>query len=238
MRSVFFAFLMLLTWSSATLACGVFDEDIRYQVEHEIFGAIGEETLHLVCDDDRLIVDRTVDVDVRLMFKSFYRRHARYTEVWQDGRLIGFEGNTVDDGEHWTLTVASVSDERIAIKRAGETIEAPATVIPTDPWHRDIMNRTLLFDRLDGRLITVTIIDAGDDQLKIGGRWLTARKYSLSGHRDQNIWFDSESGFWLKSTIKHASGNIHITRKSLGSIGLTEIAMGHLQIPDQSRRLR
>lgn len=212
LRAGFLVLLTIMAWSSAAIACGFADDEARYRVEHGVFGTIGEETLRLYCEDDLVIVDRTVDVDVRLLISSLYQRRAHYVEAWRDDRLIRFEGETDDNGERTTLRAEATDDPAIAITAAGASTSAPATVMPTDPWHLKLVERQALFDRKDGRVMEVTVTDAGEERLTIAGHPIDAQKFVISGKREQTLWFDQRSGFWLKSTIKHGTGDIIITR--------------------------
>lgn len=214
LRAGYRVLFMIVFWSMPSAACELFGDEARYRIEHEMFGPIGEETLTFHCENDLVVIDRTVDVDVRLLMASVYHRHARYTEVWRNDRLVRFQGTTDDNGTLKTLVADVALDNAIAIRGPKALIKAPLTVIPTDPWHLKLVHRTLLFDRLDGQVSDVRVVDLGTDQLNIDGHWIDARKFAIFGSRDQELWFDRSSGFWLKSMIRHGSGDITITRQS------------------------
>ena len=233
LRSVCVIVLAFLAWSGSA-SSGDFDrEEFRYRIEHELFGAIGEEKLGIRQDGNRVIIDRTVDVTVRFMLATLYERSARYLEIWQDGRLIRFEGDTLDDGERSSLVATLRAGQIIDIETDEDLFEASATVIPTDPWHQDIVDRRLLFDRLDGHLMNVAITDSGLEQLKIEGHLFDARKFTVTGQRHQDLWFEASSGVWLKSTIRHASGDIHITRLTAPNTHVADGAVGVTGSDDQ-----
>lgn len=201
----------ILIWSTHSVACELVPEELRYRIEHAMFGTIGEEKLTLRCEAGLVVVDRTVDVDVRFVMASLYRRHARYTEVWRGERLVRFEGSTDDNGEQTTVAAEIVSDDTIEIEGAGSSVSAPLMAMPTDPWHLKLVDRTLLFDRIDGHVFDARVTDLGTDRLNIEGRWIDARRFAVSGQRDQELWFDRSSGLWLRSMIRHASGDIMVT---------------------------
>ncbi len=209
--------IAIIIWSTPSAACELFGDEARYRIEHELFGRIGEENLTLRCLGDLVVVDRTVDIDVRVLMASFYQRHARYTEVWRGDRLIRFQGNTDDDGVAMTLEAEMSLDDAIVIKGSKTLIKAPLTAMPTDPWHLKLIHRTQLFDRLDGQVAEVRVNDLGREPLDIGGHVIDARKFAISGPRDQEFWFDRASGLWLKSIIHHGSGDVTITRQDWGS---------------------
>ena len=205
---------MIIVGSTPSVACELFGDEARYRIEHEMFGRIGEEILTLRCLDDLVIVNRTVDIDVQVFMASFYQRHARYTEVWRGNRLIRFQGDTDDDGKPMTLAAEVSLDGLIVITGPKTLIKAPLTAMPTDPWHLKLAHRTQLFDRLDGHVSDVEVVDLGTERLTIDGHVIDARKFAVSGPRDQAFWFDRTSGLWLKSIIAHSSGDITITRQN------------------------
>ena len=212
LRAGCFILFTIVLSSTSSIACELLPEENRYRIEHAIFGAIGEEKLTLRCEADMVVVDRTVDVDVRLFMASVYHRYAHYTEVWRNERLIRFEGRTDDNGERTTLSAEVVSDDAIELRGSGRSIRAPLTAVPTDPWHLKLVDRKTLFDRIDGQVFDVHVTDLGADRLNIEGRWIDARRFAVSGQRDQELWFDRSNGLWLRSMIRHASGDIVITR--------------------------
>ena len=93
------AFLVCLLVSSVpSLACAPPAERAVSRIEHEIFGDIGRQILTFTCRGDRLVVDTTVSIAVRVLFVTLYRHEAHYREVWQGDRLIGFESHTDANG--------------------------------------------------------------------------------------------------------------------------------------------
>lgn len=212
MRSLPLFLLAMLAWSGSVLACALPTNETRYRVEHETFGVIGEETLTFHCQDGQLIVDRKVDVTVRVFFVPVYRHEALYTETWQDDRLVRFESRTNANGERSTLVVRARASGGVIVEGRDGQVELPDTVVPTDPWHQNIVDRALLFDRNDGHLIEVNVADAGTDEIRIDEDLIRARKFVVTGKREQELWFGPD-GTWLKSKILHESGAVTITRQ-------------------------
>lgn len=212
MRSLLLFLLAMSAWSGSVLACALPVDEIRYRVEHETFGVIGEETLTFQCQGDQLIVDRKVYITVRVLFVPVYRHEALYTEIWQDDRLVRFESRTNANGEQSTLVVQARASGDVIVEGRDGQVELPDTVIPTDPWHQNIVDRALLFDRSNGHLIEVNVADAGADEIQIDEDLICARKFVVTGKREQELWFGPD-GTWLKSKILHESGAITITRQ-------------------------
>ena len=70
--------LSLLVASAPSLACVPPAEQAVYRVDHETFGNIGRQVLTFSCSGDRLVVDTTVDVAVRMLLFTLYRQEAHY----------------------------------------------------------------------------------------------------------------------------------------------------------------
>ena len=211
MRAVSVFLLTMISFSLQALACVTSPEEAVYQVQHEKFGTIGQEVITRQCKDDQLIIDRKVEVDVRLLFATVYHRDAHYIETWQDDRLVRFEGYTNDNGETFTLVARSIGNGPMVVDGPDGEAEIPKTAIPTDPWTQNLIGRALHFDRTNGDLMEVNVVDAGPDKIEIGGAPVWTHKFILSSKREQELWFGLD-GTWLKSKIQHASGVITITR--------------------------
>lgn len=213
MRGVSVFLLAMVTLSISSLACEPSSEKAVYQVEHDKFGNIGQEILTRQCRNDQLIIDRKVEVNVRFLFATAYHRDAHYIEIWQDDRLIRFEGYTNDNGEEFILIARSVGKGPMIVDGPDGEVEIPQTAIPTDPWNQSLVSRVLHFDRTNGDLMKVNVVDAGLETIQIGEHAIWTHKFIVSSKREQELWFDLD-GTWLKSKIQHASGVITITRLS------------------------
>jgi hypothetical protein len=203
--------LSLVVWCAPSLACAPPTKRAEYRIEHETFGDIGRQVLTFTCDGDRLVVDTTVDVRVRMLFVTLYRHEAHYREVWQGDRLVGFESHTDDNGRMLEVR-ARAAGEHVIIDGPKGHGEAPSTVVPDHPWNHDVIDRTLLFDPIDGTVRQVEVIDAGEAPIQVDGRRIMARKYIVSGDLDLQVWYDG-SGAWVKWRMQHERGAVTMTRE-------------------------
>jgi hypothetical protein len=213
----FVAFLLgLLVASAPSLACVPPAEQAVYRVDHETFGNIGRQVLTFSCSGDRLVVDTTVDVAVRMLLFTPYRQEAHYREVWEGDRLVSFESHTDDNGRILEVSARAVG-ERIVIDGPNGHSEAPLMAVPDHPWNHDVVGRTLLFDPVDGTVRRVEVADAGKAPLEVDGRQIMARKYLVSGDLKLELWYD-ENGAWLKWRMHHGQGAVTITRQLPGIV--------------------
>jgi Family of unknown function (DUF6134) len=213
----FVAFLLsLLVTSVPSLACAPPAERAVYRVDHETFGNIGRQVLTFSCSGDRLVVDTTVDVAVRMLLFTPYRQEAHYREVWEGDRLVSFESHTDDNGRILEVSARAVG-ERIVIDGPNGHSEAPLMAVPDHPWNHDVVGRTLLFDPVDGTVRRVEVADAGKAPLEVDGRQIMARKYLVSGDLKLELWYD-ENGAWLKWRMHHGQGAVTMTRQLPGIV--------------------
>jgi hypothetical protein len=203
--------LGLLAWSVPALACVPPVERAVYRIEHETFGDIGRQVLTFWCDGDRLVVDTTVDVAVRMLFLTIYRHEARYRGVWQGDRLIRFESHTDDDGKILEV-FARAAGGRVIIDGPNGQSEAPLTVVPNHPWNHDVIARTLLFDPVDGKVLQVDVTDAGEEAIELAGRRVMARKYLVSGDLKLELWYDL-GGAWVRWRMQDERGTVTMSRQ-------------------------
>jgi hypothetical protein len=203
--------LGLLAWSVPALACVPPVERAVYRIEHETFGDIGRQVLTFWCDRDRLVVDTTVDVAVRMLFLTIYRHEARYRGVWQGDRLIRFESHTDDNGKILEV-FARAAGERVIIDGPKGQSQAPLNVVPNHPWNLEMIDSTVLFDPVDGRVLQVDVTNAGEEPIDADGHRIMARKYLVSSDVQLKLWYD-ESGMWVKSRMEHEQGAVTIIRE-------------------------
>src|ERR671919_418541 len=90
--------------------------------------------------------------------------------------------------------------------------EAPSTVVPTDPWNQNVVDRTLLFDRTDGKVLQVNVADAGKEPIQVDGRTICARKFIVSGDLERELWYDP-AGARVRSRFRREGRAITITRQ-------------------------
>jgi Domain of unknown function (DUF6134) len=202
---------MVLTTSVPAPACDLPVTQASYRIEHEAFGDIGREVLTVRCEGEQLVVDGTVEVTVRVLLVTAYHREAHYREIWEDGRLIRFESETDDNGTRIAVSARSIGN-RVVIEGPDGPKRVPSTVAPSDPWNQRVVDRTLVFDRTGGKVLRVTVTEAGEEPIEVDGQTICARKYIVSGDLERELWYD-RAGTWVKSRFYRDGSAITITRQ-------------------------
>jgi hypothetical protein len=70
-------------------------------------------TSHLLLQGDDLVVETTIEGEVKGLMVPLFRRDAAYREVQQGDRPIAFESHIVDDGEVYELRARADGDHTV-----------------------------------------------------------------------------------------------------------------------------
>ena len=194
-------------------ACQPPESPAAYVINHETHGDIGTHVLTFSCDGDKLIVETDVEVKVKILFVTAYKRRARYREVWQGGRLISYDASTDDNGDLYEATARTEGDEMIVDGVDGK-VRVPLDTVSTHPWNVAVVDRSLLFGQRDGRLRKVEVKPAGSETIDIGGRTVDAQKYVVSGELERELFYDAD-GTWLQWRLQRDGKAVTITKRGL-----------------------
>ena len=202
----------LLLPGTAALACPDPPERAEYAIHHETYGEVGQHVITFSCDGDDLVVETTIEGEVKVLMVPLFTRDGRYREVWRGDRLIAFDSHIVDNGEVYEVRARANGDRTVINGRRGR-IEAPPTIVSNHPWNHEVIERTLLFDTQRGRLQEVEVTPAGTETVTIAGRKVEAQKYRITGDLERELWYD-DAGNWLQSRLEHDGAQITLTRRS------------------------
>ena len=142
------------------------------------------------CDGDDLVVETTIQGEVKVLMVPLFKRDGTYREVWREGRLIAFDSRVVDNGEVYEVNARAEGEHTVIEGRRGR-IEAPPTVVSNHPWNHEVIDRTLLFDTQRGRLQEVQVSPAGTEMITVAGHEIAAQKYRVSGDLERELWYDA-----------------------------------------------
>jgi hypothetical protein len=191
---------------TAALACPEPPEGAEYAIHHETYGEVGQHVITFSCDGDDLVVETTIEGEVKVLMVPLFTRDGSYREVWRGDRLIAFDSRIVDNGEVYEVRARANGDRTVIEGRRGQ-IEAPSTVVSNHPWNHEVVERTLLFDTQRGRLQEVEVTPAGTETVTVAGREVSAQKYRITGDLERELWYD-DAGNWLQSRLEHDGAKI------------------------------
>ncbi len=211
-----------LTWLALTLplvagqvalACQPPESPAGYVINHETHGDIGTHVLNFRCDGDDLIVETEVDVKVKVLFVTVYKRKARLYEVWRGDRLIAYDAKT-DDGGDLYETSARIEGDKMIVDGVEKGVTVPLDTVSTHPWNIAAVDRSTIFGQRDGKVRKVQVEEAGWEKLKIAGRSVDAQKYVVSGDMERELFYDAD-GTWLQWRLVRDGKTVTITKRGL-----------------------
>ncbi|MGI9489673.1 MAG: DUF6134 family protein [Geminicoccaceae bacterium] len=202
--------LSLITIGS-TLACQPPKSPAAYVINHETHGDIGTHVLNFSCDGENLIVETDVDVKVKILFVTVYKRKARLREVWRGDQLIAYDART-DDGGDLYETSARIEGDKMIVDGVEKGVAVPLDTVSTHPWNVEAVNRSTIFGQRDGKVRKVQVEEAGSETLKIGDRPVDARKYIVSGDLERELFYDAD-GIWLQWRLERDGKTVTITKQ-------------------------
>lgn len=197
---------------TAALACADPPERAEFAIHHETYGEVGRHVIDFSCEGAHLVVETTIEGEVKVLMVPLFKRDGTYREVWDGNRLIAFDSHIVDNGEVYEVSARATVDHTVINGRRGR-IEAPLTIVSNHPWNHAVIERTLLFDTQRGRLQKVQVTRIGTGTITVAGSEVQAQTYRMTGDLERELWYD-HAGNWLQSRLEHDGAKITLTRRS------------------------
>jgi hypothetical protein len=112
-------------------------------------------------------------------------------EEWRRGEMQVFRSRTDDDGKIFEAILSRAT----GIYRGsldGASLELPDRAFPASVWHYGIVDRTLLFDLKNLKLLNVKVARAAETLALPGGRKVQAERFEFSGDWRATAWFNEK----------------------------------------------
>lgn len=168
---------------------------------------IGTLKIDFLRDGNRLIATSDYSIKVKLLAIVLYRYDKRMVETYADGRLVAYETDIDDNGTKSQVRITRDGDA-LTIVNPNEKLTAPLDLIPSTYWPPATVEQTQLIDSSDGVLMTVQSTAAATEDLTIDDRTIRAKRYDMSGDAVRELWYDADTGAWLKMKLKGSDGSI------------------------------
>ncbi len=149
-----------------------------------------------------VLPDGTVEAHTNVKLRAgfgpipLYRYDLQATERWQDGLLVGLEGEVFRDGNKGSVT-AQADGNMIEVDGTSFDGTVPATTIPASHWNIAGTQANTLLSSENGQVIDVSVRPEGRETLEIAGETVEANKFLLDSDIDVTLWYD-DAGRWLK----------------------------------------
>lgn len=148
---------------------------------------IGYHRINFRPNGNRLTVDVSVDVRVKVLFVTVYRFVHQSQEVWEGERLIALKSETDDDGTPHALTLSLNGSELRGIHN-GMPVVVREDQIPISLWNPTELARNQLLNSLHGGLMPTTVTPLGRIDVKRRGTTVAAQEYLIDAKPDFKRW--------------------------------------------------
>ena len=165
--------------------------ELEYRVLRD--GAeIGRHKVWFRHDGDAVItVETEISITVSLLFITLYTYRLDATETWRGDRLVALDSTTDDDGDLYVVS-AHAEGDNLVVGAGANSWMAPATIIPTSLWRREMAQGELLIGVERGEAIAVAFHDQGLESVVARGGDVSARKIVVSGELERALWYDDD----------------------------------------------
>jgi hypothetical protein len=166
---------------------------------------IGTTTVRLQRDGQHLAAEIATQIQVKIASITVYRFEQHETERWLDGKLVGLNAVTDDNGTINRVSAARNGD-KLAVNADGKITEIDAAIVPASLWNAQLVKKTIALNSKDGSIMPISVIDYGKEQLVLQGRPTTAHHYSIKTNLPHDVWYDDAQRL-LKVELRGSDGS-------------------------------
>ncbi|HEV2550739.1 MAG TPA: DUF6134 family protein [Stellaceae bacterium] len=164
-------------------------ETLQYRVHHATYGDIGGYTNLIDRSGEMTTVHSELHLTVKLLGIVVWRQEAFRTEEWRQKRLVAFDGITVTNGKRLEVHGEARGDHFVISAPRG-TIEAPATVHPSNPWSAMVLEPGAMMSTSTGEVTTVGVIGGEVQTVDLDGAKRRLRQFDIIGDKHRVVWLD------------------------------------------------
>jgi uncharacterized protein DUF6134 len=179
-------------------------ETIRFAIMRD-GQPIGSNTIELQRNGAETTVRMITRIQVKIALMTVYRFDQTETERWVDGRLVGLESATDDNGTPHRVTATS-SNGKITVNADGKVSQVAGTTIPASYWNPALLGKSVALNPQDGAIVPVAVTDRGEDHVVVQGRAKRARHYVIRTTFPQDVWYDDNRQL-VKVELKASDGS-------------------------------
>jgi Domain of unknown function (DUF6134) len=164
---------------------------LQYEVEHPTYGRIGTYTNTVDRQGNNVDVETQLHVAVKMLGIPLFRQDADRIEHWQNGRFVGYQSDTDDNGKKIDVTGKAEGDAFVVTSPLG-TFTAPAHVHPSNPWSPQLLDTDTMMSTKTGKVMKVVVTDTGMCNVTFDGQSMRVHQYFVDGEKHQVVWLDPD----------------------------------------------
>lgn len=157
---------------------------------------IGEKSVSVARDGNRVDVETSIAIEVRLLGITAYRYSLSARESWVGGQLQTLRAETNDNGTaHFARGERRGGVLRVdGSEFSGEVGGRPAT---TSYWSPAFLERPVWISTQDGRLLNVRVANRGSTTFPTASGDVPATRWEISGDLTGLMLYYDAAGEWL-----------------------------------------
>jgi hypothetical protein len=179
-------------------------EQMKFSVTRD--GAqIGTNTIDVVRRGAETNVQIVTHVLVGMAFFTLYKFDQTETESWANGRLLAMNAVTDDNGTLHRMNASNCNGE-LVVDHDGQVQKMASSVVPASLWNPAMLSQNVALNPEDGKLVPVSVVDRGEDNLVIDGRTARTHHYMVKTVYAEDVWYDDEHRL-VKMELKGSDGS-------------------------------
>ncbi|MEL6860380.1 MAG: DUF6134 family protein [Pseudomonadota bacterium] len=164
-------------------------------------------------EDGSLQVTTDVDLQVKFGPITAFKYRLDSVERWEDGKLVGLNGASNNDGRKGKVSAESDGSELIVESTKFEGA-LPLTTIPSSHWNRLQVYQEQMLSTETGEVLDIEVEVIGDDTVSVGGEMVDATHYRLKSDLTVDLWYDNQSR-WVKLAFEVRGQDIEYVLNAL-----------------------
>ena len=181
---IFVGTLGIVTAVRAETPTGVF----TYKIYTDQFGKVGNFTNVVRSEGASIIVESRTEIAVKMVFVTVFHFFATSTAVWEQGRIIRYEG-FIDDNGRTSKVSAHADGDKLVIDGAAGRVIVPAGVYPHNPWNIGILGARAIMSPKSGKLFPAKISGGHTEDVERAGKSLKTVIYRIDTDRSTWVWY-------------------------------------------------
>lgn len=152
---------------------------------------IGTYAVHMAQTGAETTVKTSSSLAVKKLFLTLYHRDQSCTERWVNGELVAFSSTTDDNGTKHKVEAAA-KGAGVELQADGTPMQVDKNIAPISLWNSAIVRRSVGFDDMDGKVMPITVVDHGVEDITAAGHPVKAHHYAVNGTFNHDIWYDMQ----------------------------------------------
>lgn len=161
----------------------------------------GTYTVEFVPRGEGFTAMSAMSIRVDVAFITAYRYQQDGQEDWHDGKLVGFEYVTNDDGKT-ALVSGKRQDEQFVVTGPKSPGSAPGDVLASGFWNHGILAAHALVDPQTAELVPLSVRALGTKSAKVAGASVHGAEYAVETFLKGTVWYDAHQHLLASSFMQ------------------------------------